>query len=182
MIVRLTISRVELDDVGIYTCETETVSGGVTMMTTSVSVLAPAQVSITGGGHTGEVTVKAASQLSLRCDGDGVPAPAVSWWRDGVMVTRSVVGGADLQLDNVMTSSSGEYICRGDNGVGDTASDAITVNVLAPPGVQMSSNLESCNLHISCHIKSSSPAILRWWYNGLILHKQKFSEVFITFL
>ena len=65
MIVRLTISRVELDDAGIYTCETETVSGGVTMMTTSVSVLAPAQVSISGAGHTGEVTVK-----SLYDDGD----------------------------------------------------------------------------------------------------------------
>ena len=176
----MTISRVELDDAGIYTCETEAISGGVTMMTTSVSVLAPAQVSITGAGHTGVVTVKTGSQLSLRCDGDGVPAPAVSWWRDGVMVTRSVVGGADLLLDSVVTSSSGKYICRGDNGVGDTAVDAITVSVLAPPSVQMSSDLISCNLHVKCHIQSSSPAILRWWYNGLLLHKQKFSEVSMT--
>ena len=151
------------------------------MMTTSVSVLAPAQVSISGAGHTGVVTVKVGSQLSLRCDGDGVPAPAVSWWRDGVMLTRSVVGGADLQLDSVMTSSSGKYICRGDNGVGDTAADDITVNVLAPPSVQMSSDLMSCNLHVKCHIQSSSPAILRWWYNGLLLHKQKFPEVMYDF-
>ena len=140
------------------------------MSTAHVSVLSPPRVSISG--EAGHVTVKAGSRLHVRCSGEGVPAPAVSWWRGESMVTGAVVGGAVLALEQVETRDAGQYTCRADNGVGETASESVSVNVLAAPTIQMSmvsGHRSGCSVEISCHVTSSSPATLSWWFNGLML-------------
>ena len=136
------------------------------------------QVAVIGGGGQGSVlTVKADSHLRLECVGKGEPVPAVSWWKDDTMVTKSVIGGAVLELQQVDHWSSGEYTCRGENGVDQPAAETISMKVLAPPIVKVSSYITMCNLNLVCDVISTSPGVIKWWSNGLLVNKVLFSEV-----
>ena len=126
---KLVIKRVECGDAGEYSCETETLSGGVLMMVTYLAILSPPSVHILGGD--GAVTVKYGASLKLTCIGEGVPVPQVSWWRRDAIIATSV-GEATIELNNVDHRDAGDIICKADNGVGEVSEDAVSLHVLAP--------------------------------------------------
>ena len=122
----LVISGLRDGDGGEYTCETETLSGDVVMLSMYLNVLSPPSVTIVGGD--GVVTVKYGARLELTCLGKGVPAPLVSWVVGGDAVVTDT-GTATLELDGVGYDDGGEVICVADNGVGDPVTDSVTINI-----------------------------------------------------
>lgn len=172
------ITRVEEKDSGSYSCEAERLGGELASASVRVRVLSPARVTIREAGAGAGVTVRRGARLGLVCEAQGAPPPLVSWWAGDTKVTRSGVGEARLELDPREVSE--EFTCRGDNGVGSPASASVMVTVLGPPEVALTSapaTQSLCSLDIVCRVTSATPASIKWWYNGLLLHSGKIPEV-----
>ena len=171
----LIVGRVTLSDGGEYSCETERSGGGLEVRRHIVEVISRPEVSISGAEH-GVLTVKAGARLRLVCRGEGSPRPAVSWWRGGEMISSSLVARSVLHLGEVTASEAGQLTCKADNGVGGPASDTIYLNVLAPPSVTISSQLDSCSLQVTCQASSSTPGWVRMMYSGQVVLSESLQQ------
>ena len=172
------ITRVEESDSGLYSCEAERLGGELASASVRVVVLSPARVTIREAGAGAGLTVRRGARLGLVCEAGGAPPPLVSWWAGDTKVTRSGVGEARLELDPREVTE--EFTCRGDNGVGSPASASVMVTVLGPPEVALTSSPVTralCSLDMVCRVSSATPASIKWWYNGLLLHSGKIPEV-----
>ena len=74
--------------------------------------------------------------LILSCDAEGVPAPTISWTRNGSLVDTSdnsrISFSADrkqLAITNVNRTDSGEYRCVANNSLGNDTSNPATLDV-----------------------------------------------------
>ena len=171
------ITQVQPEDSGTYSCEAERLDGGLASAVSLVRVLSPARVTIREAGP--GVRVRRGARLGLVCRGEGRPLPLVSWWAGHTKLSRSGVGVARLELDTRegWERDTEQFTCRGHNGVGSPAQAAVTVTVLGPPEVKLSSGVQVCSLDVKCRVSSTTPAVLKWWYNGLLLHSGKIPEV-----
>ena len=162
---RLRVAGVLLSDAGEYTCETERSGGLLEVSRHTVEVISRPEVTISGAGD-GVLSVKAGSRLRLVCRGEGRPRPAVSWWRDGKMISRSLIARSVLHLEEISAREAGQITCKADNGVVGPVSERVYLNVLAPPTVTISSRLTSCSLEVTCTATTSSPGGVRMMYSG----------------
>ena len=85
------------------------------------------------------------------------------------MVSRSLVGRSVLHLGEVTAREAGQLTCQADNGVGGPVSDTISLPVLAPPTVTITSSLTSCSLTVTCSTTSATPGWLRIMISGRVL-------------
>ena len=162
---RLRVAGVLLSDAGEYTCETERSGGLLEVSRHRVEVISRPEVTISGAGD-GVLSVKAGSRLRLVCRGEGRPRPAVSWWRDGKMISRSLIARSVLHLQEISAREAGQMTCKADNGVMGPVSEAVYLNVLSPPTVTISSTLTSCSLEVTCTASTSTPGRVRMMYSG----------------
>ena len=78
-------------------------------------------------GGAGDVTVIRGGNVSLLCDADGVPRPAVSWLKDGRPITGQpgvavLDEGRLLQITAAKVSDTGRYSCVAVNAAGQADS------------------------------------------------------------
>ena len=79
------------------------------------------------------VTAASNTTITIRCPVSGVPTPAVTWERDGVLVVDS--GLVSVKVDNSLAIAGAEaqdnakYTCRVSNVAG-TDSASSTVNII----------------------------------------------------
>lgn len=64
----------------------------------------------------GVVTTLDGNRVSMVCEVSGIPAPQVTWDRDGVEVQR---GGKFYIIDNTSQSDNGNYSCIARNNAGE---------------------------------------------------------------
>lgn len=87
--------------------------------------LSSAPPTIWGSNETSEVAVIEGHPVWFLCEARGVPAPDITWFKDGdplypspeAVYTR---GGRQLQLRRAQASDAGTYACKASNPVGDT--------------------------------------------------------------
>ena len=123
----LHISSLTHNDTGEYVCQVTTMAGEVLEEVHRLRVVVAASVVCE------EVKVEARLEesVTLRCEGRGVPAPSLHWYKSVGRLTGEVgCGGTCLVVSRVSLASGGDYICSASNGVGLPAHATIHLTVL----------------------------------------------------
>uniref|UniRef100_A0A8D2NA96 Hemicentin 1 n=1 Tax=Zonotrichia albicollis TaxID=44394 RepID=A0A8D2NA96_ZONAL len=119
----LKVSRAaQVQDTGRYTCEATNVAGK-TEKNYNVNIWVPCHFPI--GPHPSEVVVTQGSKISLECEAQGIPEPAVTWLKDGRALGSGsgrevavLAGGRVLRLQRARVSDTGRYVCVATNAAG----------------------------------------------------------------
>ncbi|XP_035657834.1 peroxidasin homolog isoform X3 [Branchiostoma floridae] len=78
-------------------------------------------------------TVREGSSLTLMCNADGNPEPAVRWTRQSGALGKAATidaNSGNLVFPNITLADKGTYTCSVDNGIPEAASKDISINVL----------------------------------------------------
>uniref|UniRef100_A0A8C5QBV6 Hemicentin 2 n=1 Tax=Leptobrachium leishanense TaxID=445787 RepID=A0A8C5QBV6_9ANUR len=166
----LHLSRVQLSDVGTYTCRANNHAGTAEKSYRLEVYVAP---DIDGGGVK-PVTTKTVigHSLELECLATGHPPPVLSWLKDGLMIAetdglRIKDGGRTLHIDPVTESTQGTFTCLAVSLAGENVLH-YSVIVLVPPKVLIGDGFGSITvtvndpLVLSCHV-TGYPAPKVWW-------------------
>lgn len=89
----------------------------------TIPPLSSAPPTIWGSNETSEVAVIEDHPARLLCEARGVPAPDITWFKDGAPLPPSpeavyTRGGRQLQLGRAQGSDAGIYTCQARNPVG----------------------------------------------------------------
>ncbi|XP_021050559.1 hemicentin-2 [Mus pahari] len=133
---------------------------------------------IWGSNETGEVTVLEGHTTQLLCEARGVPAPAVTWYKDGTLLAPSseVVyskGGRQLQLVKAQPSDAGLYTCQASNPAGITKKST-SLEVYVPPTIEGADGgpylvqaVAGRPVALECVARGHPPPTLSWQHEGL---------------
>ncbi|XP_009874122.1 PREDICTED: hemicentin-1-like, partial [Apaloderma vittatum] len=172
---QLQISIADKSDAASYTCIASNVAGS-TQKEYNLQVYIRPTV-LNSGTHPSEVVVTQGNEISLECEVQGVPEPAITWMKDGrplgsggdVAILR---GGHFLQLRNAQVSDTGRYVCVAANvaGLSDRKYD---LNVHVPPSIagylQMPENIsivEKNPVSLVCEASGIPLPSITWLKNG----------------
>ena len=165
----LIVNNVQAEDAGSIKCQVEDEKRHLQRFTYNVRVLQPPEVKIAVGSY---LTVKQGTSLSLDCVGSGVPLPEIRWRKGSKILSRGI-GEAGVLLEYITREDAGDIVCEASNGVGDTATDTLTLDVLHAPEVEMIephlSFHPKCGLELQCVIHSSSIPSVEWMHNDMLL-------------
>ncbi|XP_048833472.1 hemicentin-1 isoform X1 [Brienomyrus brachyistius] len=134
---QLQIATAERTDSASYTCTASSVAGNTTK---EYSLQVYVHPSIRNSGrHPSDVTVTRGNSITLQCEVDGVPRPALTWLKDGrpLLSGRGVTilnEGRLLQIKDTKVSDTGLYVCVAVNLAGQ-ADGKHNVNVHVPPSI-----------------------------------------------
>nr|KAF6314649.1 hemicentin 2 [Myotis myotis] len=135
---------------------------------------------IWGSNETSEVAVIEGHPARLLCEARGVPAPDVTWFKDGAPLPPSpeavyTRGGRQLQLGRAQGSDAGVYTCQARNPVG-VAEKATRLEVYVPPTIEGASQgphlvkaVAGRPLGLECVARGYPPPTLSWYHEGLPL-------------
>ncbi|KAJ8413768.1 hypothetical protein AAFF_G00063660 [Aldrovandia affinis] len=168
----LEIQGVQVADSGIYTCKVSNIAGQVDRtfrLTVHVPPVLnePLQEAL---AHT------MGSHITLFCEATGVPAPSITWMKDGAPIESSVqwqwsVRGSRLELGPLQLSHAGTYTCVAKNSEGETRKDySLTVQVL--PTILDSGQPSEISavvgeeLTMECRVMGTPKPQLSWLKNG----------------
>ncbi|KAG9483371.1 hypothetical protein GDO78_009341 [Eleutherodactylus coqui] len=135
----LQIHQTKLADAGEYVCAASNPAGE-TKKTFSINLYVPPSIVSGGRDSSPQVNIGISTSTSLRCDSEGIPAPIISWYKNGQLIAEStnirmLERGQVLSIDNAQVSDTGEYECIATNVVGqDSKTFLLTVHV--PPRIQ----------------------------------------------
>jgi len=166
----LLVDNAQAKDAGEYTCQAELETGELLTNLKSLVVLQPATAKINPSG--GVITVKAGTSMLLSCSGSGVPAPEVTWLREGKVIAAGK-GEVDLPLKGITWQSGGLYQCQASNGVGEVDSKNFTIHVLHAPVVEVLppeiEHMPSCKVQIQCLVYSAPASTVNWFHQGRLM-------------
>ncbi|XP_009996158.1 PREDICTED: hemicentin-1 [Chaetura pelagica] len=172
---QLQISIAEKSDAASYSCVASNVAGSAKKEYSLQVYIRP--TILNSGSHPSEVVVTQGSEISLECQAQGTPQPAVSWLRDG----RALPGSGDialrhqgrvLHLRNARVSDTGRYVCVAANvaGLADMKYD---LSVHVPPSIagdlQMPENIsivEKNPVSLICEASGIPLPSITWLRNG----------------
>jgi len=119
------------------------------------------------------VTVTQGEGVTLHCRVvGGHPVPEVSWRKDGgaLLGGEEVLFDDNLKFENVSSSDSGSYVCRGDNGYSTDHTDTVQLVVQHPPGVEQRDlfihSSQGGPVNVTCKVLSYPPATVQWFISG----------------
>ncbi|KAM5259263.1 hemicentin-2 isoform 1-T1 [Hipposideros larvatus] len=133
---------------------------------------------IWGSNETSEVAVMEGHPVWFLCEARGVPAPDITWFKDGVPLHPSseavyTRGGRQLQLGRAQVSDAGTYTCKANNSVGITEK-ATRLEVYVPPTIQGAGGephlvkaVAGRPLALQCVARGHPPPTLSWHHEGL---------------
>ncbi|XP_016146102.1 hemicentin-1-like [Sinocyclocheilus grahami] len=129
---QLQISRAEKADASSYTCLASSTAGSAmkeyilqVYVRPSISSSAQDQETVTRGGD-----------ITLQCEADGIPRPAISWMKDGRPLSRAQIlnEGRLLRIQDAQVADTGRYTCIAVNVAGQ-ADRKYDLNVHVPPTI-----------------------------------------------
>ncbi|PNI67325.1 HMCN1 isoform 2 [Pan troglodytes] len=170
------IESAQISDAGIYKCVAIN-SAGATELFYSLQVhVAP---SISGSNNMVAVVVN--NPVRLECEARGIPAPSLTWLKDGSPVSsfsnglQVLSGGRILALTSAQISDTGRYTCVAVNAAGEKQRD-IDLRVYVPPNImgeeQNVSVLISQAVELLCQSDAIPPPTLTWLKDGHPLLKK----------
>ena len=130
--------------------------------------------------------VQIGSNLTLECVANGAPVPVVTWEKFGASLPdrRSTQLFGNLILTNIQQEDRGTYVCRADNGPGQTTFKTAMIDVFEAPTLlnlndgtmnSLSSQLvkyyanRNDNIELKCPIRAKPKADIQWYFNGRLL-------------
>ncbi|XP_038613568.1 hemicentin-1 [Tachyglossus aculeatus] len=169
----LRIVRVQVSDVGIYTCVASN-RAGVDNKNYNLHVFVPPNMDNAGGIE--EITVVKGSPASMECFADGTPSPIMSWLKDGQPLELGAhltisKEGMVLQMVEAETEDSGRYTCTAINEAGEV-SKHFALKVLEPPRINGSNQPEEISvvvnnlLELSCISSGIPDPKITWMKDG----------------
>ena len=108
-------TRVTGEEEGEYRCTAENIAGRAETVATLTINKVP-EITVTPQGS---VTINIGSQLSMRCDVTGDPAPTVSWNKIGSSTKTLGINSPVLQINRVTKQDEGTYSCLATNIAGE---------------------------------------------------------------
>ncbi|XP_014802303.1 PREDICTED: hemicentin-1 [Calidris pugnax] len=172
----LQIEGAQISDTGIYKCVAVNTAGTAELFY-SLQVHVPP--SISDGSDT--VTVVVNNLVRLECEARGIPAPILTWLKDGSPVSsfsnglQVLSGGRVLALSSAQISDTGKYTCVAVNAAGESQRD-IDLRVYVPPNImgeeQNVSVLLSQAVELLCQSNAIPPPVLTWLKDGRPLLKK----------
>nr|XP_044998229.1 hemicentin-1 isoform X3 [Jaculus jaculus] len=170
------IESAQVSDAGIYKCVAIN-SAGATELLYSLQVHVPPSIS----GSNTMVAVVVNNLVRLECEARGIPAPSLTWLKDGSPVSsfasgiQVLSGGRILALTSAQLSDTGRYTCVAVNAAGEKQRD-IDLRVYVPPNImgeeQNVSVLISQTVELLCQSDAVPPPTLTWLKDGRPLLKK----------
>ncbi|XP_044243814.3 hemicentin-1 isoform X3 [Ursus arctos] len=170
------IGSAQIADAGIYKCVAIN-SAGATELFYSLQVHVPPSISASNN----MVAVVVNNLVRLECEARGIPAPSLTWLKDGSPVSsfanglQVLSGGRILALTSAQISDTGRYTCVAVNAAGEKQRD-IDLRVYVPPNImgeeQNISVLISQAVELLCQSDATPPPTLTWLKDGRPLLKK----------
>jgi len=176
----LTITLFKYDDAGDFTCQVATQDMMEQKFT--IEIKAPPNVRILNKPESGKHIVQEGDQLKLECQGEGDPAPSLTWKRLNLQLPPGLTmpHSDTLMFPSITQSDAGAYQCVANNGFGHPATDTITVLVKHKPKIYVSEEYEINKetdqielLKLICSVQAYPRAITQWKRNDKNLGKSR---------
>ncbi|XP_025019182.1 hemicentin-1 [Python bivittatus] len=170
------IDAAQISDTGIYKCVVANAAGVAELF---YSLQVHVQPSISGNNEM--VTVVVNNPVRLECEARGIPAPILTWLKDGSPVSsvsdglQILSGGRILALTSAQISDTGRYTCVAVNAAGEEQRD-IDLRVYVPPNIMGEEQNVSVamgeHLELRCQSNAIPPPTLQWLKDGQLLQKK----------
>ncbi|NWV42606.1 HMCN1 protein, partial [Grantiella picta] len=173
---QLQVAVADRSDAASYTCIASNMAGSATKEY-SLQVYTRPTIS-NSGPFPSEVVVTQGSEMSLECEAQGVPEPAVAWLKDGRALGAGgdvalLAGGRVLRLERVQVSHTGRYVCVATNAAG-LADRKYDLSVHVPPSIsghlELPENIsvvEKNPISLVCEASGIPLPAVTWLKNGL---------------
>lgn len=124
--------------------------------------------------ETDTVVAREGEAVAFKCHARGKPTPKVYWKkRDNVLK----VEGDTYNITGVTWREAGVYECHADNGVGNQAVAAVSLQVHYAPEVEVEKSTihtgEGQQVKLTCYVHSNPPAEVIWSRDGTNLDSQR---------
>uniref|UniRef100_A0A8C2UJN2 Hemicentin-1 n=1 Tax=Coturnix japonica TaxID=93934 RepID=A0A8C2UJN2_COTJA len=172
----LEIEGAQISDTGVYKCVVVN-TAGTAELTYSLQVHVPPSIS----DSSDTVTAVVNNLVRLECEARGIPAPILTWLKDGSPVSsfsnglQLLSGGRVLMLTSAQISDTGKYACVAVNAAGESQKD-IDLRVYVPPDImgeeQNVSVLISQAVELLCQSNAVPLPMLTWLKDGRPLLKK----------
>ncbi|KAK3506808.1 hypothetical protein QTP70_028372 [Hemibagrus guttatus] len=172
----LEIDRAQVSDTGLYKCVAVNVAG-TAELTLGLQVYVPPSISSKGG----MVTVVVNDAVRLECEASGLPAPSLTWLKEGSPVSSSsngiqvLAGGRVLSFRSAQVSDTGRYTCVAVNEGGEQQRE-YDLHVYVPPNIKgeevNSTVLIGRSVELRCQSDAIPPPTLSWRKDGRPLYRK----------
>uniref|UniRef100_H0XAK9 Hemicentin 1 n=1 Tax=Otolemur garnettii TaxID=30611 RepID=H0XAK9_OTOGA len=180
----LQLIKAETEDSGRYTCVASNEAGEVSKHFI-LKVLEPPHIN--GSEEPGEISVIVNNPLELTCIASGIPAPKITWMKDGRPLpqtdqVQTLGGGEILQISSAQASDTGRYTCLASSPAGDDDKEYL-VRVHVPPNIagtdepQGFSVLRNRQVTLECKSDAVPPPVITWLKNGERLQVNLFAKL-----
>ncbi|KAG8447614.1 hypothetical protein GDO86_014935 [Hymenochirus boettgeri] len=165
---RLHLESVHVEDSGLYSCIAVNAAGRVGKHF-RLTVLEPP--SIEGSILPKDVSLISGSSLELECRATGIPAPEITWEKDGRPLSRPDLlsrNGTTLRIEQVKAEDAGVYVCVATSPSGRD-SRATWVRMKVPPSVVGPNEPRSLSvsmggqLVMECKVEADPPPSIQWY-------------------
>lgn len=139
---RLRLRRVAVADQANYSCQVMVVLSQ-TYITKTVNLRVNVKPYLLPDSTSSDMTVAAGEDITLRCNGTGLPSPVIEWTRLGnalLPVGTERYQGVELKLLQVRASAAGVYKCRVWNTIG-TVIRSINLKIKYKPVIKAASEV-----------------------------------------
>ncbi|XP_069798458.1 hemicentin-1 [Narcine bancroftii] len=169
----LQISAADVNDSGKYACVAANEAGEVSRHF-SLNVLDPPRIN--GSDFAEESSVVLNNPLELHCVATGIPAPKLTWIKDGRPLPQTdaihvLHGGEVLRIKNAQVQDMGRYTCLASSAAGDDDREYL-VRVHVPPNIAGQSGpqdlavLRNGQAILECKSDAVPPPTLTWLKDG----------------
>ncbi|KAM9743449.1 hemicentin-1 [Menidia menidia] len=173
---RLELGPLSLSHAGKYTCVAKNSEGQIQKEYTLTVQVSP---TILGSDRPSDVSAPTGEELTLECRANGIPAPHISWLKDGVTLegsdTRHISvtpDGSTLTLLRLSAEDSGTYTCLAVSPAGQE-SRIYTLFVLVPPSISGETAVprevqvtQDSIVTLECQATGNPPPQISWLKNG----------------
>ncbi|KAM9113881.1 neural cell adhesion molecule 1 isoform 3-T3 [Pangshura tecta] len=168
----LQIRGIKKTDEGTYRCEGRILARGEVNFK-DIQVIVNVPPSVRARQNTMNATANLSQSVTLVCDADGFPEPAMSWMKDRDLIERGVddekydfnYDGSELTIKKVEKSDEAEYTCTAENKAGEE--DAIIhLKVFAKPKITYVENKTAMELEdqitLTCEASGDPIPSITW--------------------
>ncbi|TKS79048.1 Hemicentin-2 [Collichthys lucidus] len=165
------ISKVQVEDAGLYTCLASSLAGE-DGKNHWIRVQVPP--TLLGSDDVRTVTVPVNGHLTLECLAGSDPPPDIEWYKDEAKLQlggriQRLAGGQYLEIQEVRPEDSGQYSCVVTNIAGSN-SLFFTVEILLPPVIKEGSSMVTAHIGqdavLPCEVEDDSSATVVWRKDG----------------